>query len=113
MRGADIDGGDIAHHLVDPIVDEAARCLEEGVVDGPGAVDLAMVMGTGFPPFLGGPQSHADRDGLPTLISRLRRRAEHGEACEPAQLLQTLATGGRGFYSLEPGELQKAKEVTH
>jgi 3-hydroxyacyl-CoA dehydrogenase/enoyl-CoA hydratase/3-hydroxybutyryl-CoA epimerase len=36
------------------MVDEAARCLEENVVESPAQVDLAMLMGTGFPPFRGG-----------------------------------------------------------
>src|SRR2546427_8446342 len=37
------------------MINEAARCLEEEIVTDPADVDFAMVMGTGFAPFRGGP----------------------------------------------------------
>ena len=53
------------------MVNEAARCLEEGVVDSPADIDFAMVMGTGFAPFHGGPLRYADATGLREIVTTL------------------------------------------
>src|SRR5206468_325623 len=44
-----VDAGPTETRLVLPMINEAARCLESGLVAGPSQVDLAMVLGTGFP----------------------------------------------------------------
>jgi len=46
--------GEIVDRLILIMVNEAAKCLEEGVIERPGYLDIAMVMGTGFPAFRGG-----------------------------------------------------------
>lgn len=51
---------DIANHLAYLMSEEAARCLDEGIVDGPSDIDFAMVMGTGYAPFRGGPLHYSD-----------------------------------------------------
>lgn len=80
------------------IVNEAARCVEEGVVADAGQVDLAMILGAGFPPFRGGPLRYADALGLPTVVARLRAlRAEKGERFEPCALLVRTAESGGTF----------------
>jgi len=74
------------------MVNEAARCLEETVVESPAQVDLAMIMGTGFPPFRGGLLRHADVVGLPVVVDRLRALAQvHGARFEPCPLLVKMA----------------------
>ncbi|MDO3379152.1 3-hydroxyacyl-CoA dehydrogenase NAD-binding domain-containing protein [Geoalkalibacter halelectricus] len=71
------------------MVNEAARCLEEGVVGAPEDVDTGMIFGTGFPPFLGGPCRWADSLGLPTLVAELENlAAEHGSRFAPADWLR-------------------------
>ena len=66
----------------------------------PWVVDLAMVLGTGFAPFRGGPLRTADALGLPRVVGELEAlRREHGERFEPAPLLRERAKEGRGFYS--------------
>ena len=52
------------------MVNESARCLEEQIVTAPEDVDFAMIMGTGFAPFRGGPLRYADSLGR---SGRLRR----------------------------------------
>jgi 3-hydroxyacyl-CoA dehydrogenase/enoyl-CoA hydratase/3-hydroxybutyryl-CoA epimerase len=80
------------------MINEAARCLEEKVVEDAGMLDLAMVMGSGFPPFRGGPLRHADTLGLQRIESRLTAlRAEKGERFRPARLLSRLASEGETF----------------
>jgi 3-hydroxyacyl-CoA dehydrogenase/enoyl-CoA hydratase/3-hydroxybutyryl-CoA epimerase len=43
---------------------EALRALEDGVVDEPYKIDLAMIFGAGYPAFLGGPLRNIDREGV-------------------------------------------------
>lgn len=59
----------IADCLVLSMINEAVRCLDEGVAGAPSReaasqIDLGMVMGTGFPPFRGGPLFYADSLGV-------------------------------------------------
>lgn len=55
---------EIQDRLFLAMVAEAARCLEENVIDDAAQLDLAMIFGTGFPPFTGGPLRWADSIGL-------------------------------------------------
>jgi 3-hydroxyacyl-CoA dehydrogenase/enoyl-CoA hydratase/3-hydroxybutyryl-CoA epimerase len=90
----------ISERLVLVMVNEAARCLEEGVVEGAGKIDLAMIFGAGFPPFRGGLLRHADTFGLARAEQRLiALRAEKGDRFEPAALLSKLVAEGKTFTS--------------
>jgi 3-hydroxyacyl-CoA dehydrogenase/enoyl-CoA hydratase/3-hydroxybutyryl-CoA epimerase len=83
---------DIAWRLVLPMINEAARLLEEGVVDNTDAVDLAMVLGTGFAPFRGGLVHYADSVGMPAIVQRMQQlAAKSGPRFAPARLLRELA----------------------
>ena len=91
--------GAVESRLVLPMVNEAARCLEARLVRDPAAVDLAMVLGAGFPPFRGGLLRHADTLGIPTVIQSLDLLAQRlGTRFQPARLLHDLARAGRGFF---------------
>jgi 3-hydroxyacyl-CoA dehydrogenase/enoyl-CoA hydratase/3-hydroxybutyryl-CoA epimerase len=91
--------GAFESRLVLPMINEAARCLEANLVRDPAAVDLAMVLGAGFPPFRGGLLRHADTLGLPTVIQSLELFAGRlGTRFQPARLLLDLARSGRGFF---------------
>ncbi|MGD2114741.1 MAG: 3-hydroxyacyl-CoA dehydrogenase NAD-binding domain-containing protein [Acidobacteriota bacterium] len=81
-----------------PMVDEAARCLDEGIVRSPEELDLAMIFGTGFPPFRGGLCKYADDRGLDEIVETLDRLAgEVHERYRPSEALQRAAETG-GFY---------------
>lgn len=81
------------------MINEAARVLEDGVVDGPGDVDLGIITGAGFPPFRGGLLRYADTLGTDTVLARLDRyERELGPRFHPARLLQERVAEGRGFY---------------
>jgi 3-hydroxyacyl-CoA dehydrogenase/enoyl-CoA hydratase/3-hydroxybutyryl-CoA epimerase len=74
------------------MVNEAAWALEEGVVDTADQVDLAMIMGTGFPPFRGGLLRWADFEGLRRILDGLLRFEDtFGPRFAPAPLLKELA----------------------
>ena len=88
------------------MVNEAARCLEEEIVTEPTDVDFAMIMGTGFAPFRGGPLRYADGLGAEKVVGEMKRLAESGAAhFTPSALLQTLAAERRKFYA-EKGDRQ-------
>ena len=53
-----------AGYLAELMSNEAARCLDEGIVESAEAIDLAMVLGTGYAPFRGGPLHYADESKL-------------------------------------------------
>jgi 3-hydroxyacyl-CoA dehydrogenase/enoyl-CoA hydratase/3-hydroxybutyryl-CoA epimerase len=89
----------IESRLVLPMVNEAAFCLEDGVVPGPGKLDLAMILGTGFPPFRGGLLKWADSIGLPRVRSLLEELTERfGSRFEPARSIRRLADARGTFY---------------
>jgi 3-hydroxyacyl-CoA dehydrogenase/enoyl-CoA hydratase/3-hydroxybutyryl-CoA epimerase len=80
-------------------VNEAIRCLEEGVLRSPTDGDLGAVLGLGFPPFSGGPFHYADSLGLAALASKLQTLASaHGSRYAPAALLVERAREGRKFF---------------
>jgi len=89
----------IQERLVLAMINEAARCLDEDVVREPRDVDLAMVLGTGFPPFRGGLLRYADELGIPVVADRLNRLADaHGDRFRAAGLLRTMVRAERRFY---------------
>ena len=88
----------IANRLLDTMVNEAALALEEHVVARPEDVDLAMVFGTGFPPFRGGLLRYADAVGIGPIVERLARRQQEGAPAGPCGRLQQMALSGRSFY---------------
>jgi 3-hydroxyacyl-CoA dehydrogenase/enoyl-CoA hydratase/3-hydroxybutyryl-CoA epimerase len=90
----------IQERLVLLFVNEAMRCLDEGVLQSPTDGDLGAVLGLGFPPFRGGPFHYADSLGLAALETALRRLADaHGPRYTPAELLVTRARGGDAFFA--------------
>jgi 3-hydroxyacyl-CoA dehydrogenase/enoyl-CoA hydratase/3-hydroxybutyryl-CoA epimerase len=90
---------EMVNRLVDAMVNEAALALDERVAARPEDVDLAMVMGTGFPPFRGGLLRHADAAGIGAIVERLARRQQAGATGGPCGRLQRMALGGERFYT--------------
>jgi 3-hydroxyacyl-CoA dehydrogenase/enoyl-CoA hydratase/3-hydroxybutyryl-CoA epimerase len=92
----------IVRRTVLAMVNEAARCLEEGILRSPRDGDIGAVFGIGFPPFLGGPFRWVDRVGAAEIVRQLD--ALHRELApryEPAALLRAVAAEGRRFYPAE------------
>ncbi len=91
--------GDPRDRLVLIMVNEAARTLEEKVVEAAEDVDFGMIMGTGWSPFRGGPLRFADTLGIATVVSRLNNlRGRIGEYFAPCALLSMMAEKGVTFY---------------
>ena len=83
------------------MINEAARCLEEGVVDSADVVDIGMIMGTGFPPFHGGLLRYADGQGIENVVDILNELdAEFKDGrFKPCEYLLRLKREGKKFYS--------------
>ena len=81
------------------MLNETARCMEEGIIKDPADVDIGVIFGFGFPPFRGGLLQEADRHGLDWVVSRLEGyAARYGKRLEPAELLREMARTGERFY---------------
>jgi 3-hydroxyacyl-CoA dehydrogenase/enoyl-CoA hydratase/3-hydroxybutyryl-CoA epimerase len=81
------------------MLNETARCMEEGIIIDPADVDLGVIFGFGFPPFRGGLLREADRRGLAWVVERLEGfAAQHGRRLEPAELLREMARSGKTFH---------------
>ncbi len=98
-KASDPDPGRIADRTVLPMVNEAARCLEEEVVRSAAELDLAMIFGSGFPPFRGGLCRWADQEGLGQIVSTLERLAGTvSDRFLASDALRRTAEAG-GFYT--------------
>ena len=75
------------------MINEASLALEEELVEKPEDVDLAMIMGTGFPPFRGGLLRYVDTIGIDKVVEKLDTLyKEHGRHFECAPYLKNLAS---------------------
>jgi 3-hydroxyacyl-CoA dehydrogenase/enoyl-CoA hydratase/3-hydroxybutyryl-CoA epimerase len=93
-----LDEEDLARRLVLLMVNEAARCVEERVVDSPADADYGMILGTGFAPFRGGPLRFAEHLGLKKVVKELERLAKTEEKFLPCEILKKHARDGSRFY---------------
>ncbi len=88
----------IVERMMLPMLLECSRCLEDGIVETPTEVDLALVYGLGFPPFRGGIFRWADATGAPALLAAAEKNAALGALYAPTQQLRDLAATGKGFH---------------
>jgi 3-hydroxyacyl-CoA dehydrogenase/enoyl-CoA hydratase/3-hydroxybutyryl-CoA epimerase/3-hydroxyacyl-CoA dehydrogenase/enoyl-CoA hydratase/3-hydroxybutyryl-CoA epimerase/enoyl-CoA isomerase len=88
----------LVDRLMLPMLAEAVRALEDGVVRDARDVDLGLILGIGFPPFLGGLLFWADQCGLAKLVDRLRALEPLGPRYAPPRRLVELAAAGGTFY---------------
>ena len=93
-----ISKDEIIDRCILTMVNEAAKCLEEGVVENAKYLDMAMIMGAGFPAFRGGVLKYADNFGLSKIVKRLEEFSNHESRFEISQLLKDKATKGDKFY---------------
>ncbi len=90
---------ELQRRMVLLMVNEAARCLEEQVVNEAADVDFGMIMGAGFAPFRGGPLRFADANGVAQIHAELERLAAvGGPQFSPCELLKQMAATGKKFH---------------
>ncbi|MCP4669373.1 MAG: 3-hydroxyacyl-CoA dehydrogenase [Deltaproteobacteria bacterium] len=91
---------DIVDMMLGLGINEAALMIEQGICDRPQDMDLAMIYGTGFPPYRGGILRYADKWGLKNVYEKLLElEKQYGLRFEPADLIKEMAEKGKTFYS--------------
>lgn len=96
---ARLRSADIAERCLMMMLNEAARCLDEGIVHSPRDGDIGAVFGIGFPPFLGGPFRYMDKIGAVNVVARLSQLATcYGNRFSPCDRLQQMAKTGQTFW---------------
>lgn len=86
--------------MILPMVDEAARCLEEKIVRRPRDIDLATVLGIGFPAFRGGLLKYGDTLGSGNLLGQLTEiYALSSPHREVSNMIKKLAKDEGKFYA--------------
>jgi 3-hydroxyacyl-CoA dehydrogenase/enoyl-CoA hydratase/3-hydroxybutyryl-CoA epimerase/enoyl-CoA isomerase len=100
----DLSQEEIVLRMMLPMVVEAARCLEEGVAESAGDIDMSLVLGAGFPRHLGGPLRYADILGARQIVEACERLAHLGALYEPSSGLREMAErNGRYFDDADIG----------
>ena len=99
-RGATIlTRQELQERMVLVMLNEAARCMEEEVVSAPEDIDFAMIMGTGFAPFRGGPLRYTDALGIKHVVNRLEELASReNDRFAPCQVLRSMADNDGCWY---------------
>ncbi|MCG3724744.1 fatty acid oxidation complex subunit alpha FadJ [Vibrio cincinnatiensis] len=90
---------EIALRCVLPMLNEAVRCLDDGIIHSARDGDIGAIFGIGFPPFLGGPFRYMDQLGLKTLVEMMNQHAQkYGDHFAPCDGLVTRAGLDETFY---------------
>ncbi|HEY0139531.1 MAG TPA: 3-hydroxyacyl-CoA dehydrogenase NAD-binding domain-containing protein [Thermoanaerobaculia bacterium] len=93
------DARQVVERMILSMINEAALILDEKLVASAAELDLAMIMGTGFPPFRGGLMRYADSLGLPYIQARLDELATRvGPRYKASEPLKRLAEKDGKFY---------------
>lgn len=94
-----LDRFEMAERCVLQFVNEAIRCLGEGILRSPRDGDVGAIFGLGFPPFVGGPFRYVESQGLGKILERTEHYQERlGKRFEPAPALLEAVKAGRKFY---------------
>ncbi|MEO3879066.1 fatty acid oxidation complex subunit alpha FadJ [Rheinheimera fenheensis] len=94
-----LNSDEISSRCVVQMLNEAVRCLEEGIIASARDGDIGAIFGIGFPPFLGGPFRYIDQLGADKLVAQLRNlESRFGSRFAPANLLLQMAEQQQRFY---------------
>jgi 3-hydroxyacyl-CoA dehydrogenase/enoyl-CoA hydratase/3-hydroxybutyryl-CoA epimerase/3-hydroxyacyl-CoA dehydrogenase/enoyl-CoA hydratase/3-hydroxybutyryl-CoA epimerase/enoyl-CoA isomerase len=93
-----LDEPELTDRLFLPMLLEATRVLEEGIVREPSDVDMGLILGIGFPPFRGGILRWCDTVGAADVVERLARYAPLGKRYQPTESLLRIARAKELFY---------------
>ena len=82
------------------MINEAALCLQEGILSCARDGDIGAVFGLGFPPFTGGPFRYIDAVGAKTVVEKMKRlEGTFGPLYKPADIIKQMASKGRKFHT--------------
>lgn len=93
------DTAEIIDRLMLPLIFEAVRALEDGIVQGPAELDTALLLGLGLPAYLGGALKYADWLGAAQLVARAGRLSALGPMYRVPETLKRMLLTGDTFYN--------------
>lgn len=97
--GTNKDAKALAERCVVQMLNEAVRCLDDGIIASPRDGDIGAIFGIGFPPFLGGPFHYIDTLGAANLVKILESyQSQFGNRFEPCERLKTMARENVSFF---------------
>jgi 3-hydroxyacyl-CoA dehydrogenase len=96
-----IGDDEILERCIYPMINEAAKILDEKKAIRPSDIDVVWVNGYGWPVYRGGPMHYGDQIGLDKLLAKMKQfQATMGDAFKPAPLLEKLAAEGKKFADM-------------
>ncbi len=95
----EFDTAEIIERMMVAMVNETVRCLEDNIVASAAEADMAMIMGIGFPPFIGGPCRYVDQVGVAKFVALCDKYAALGKGYEAPQMLRDMAANNTKFYA--------------
>ncbi|PXF63754.1 fatty acid oxidation complex subunit alpha FadJ [Kangiella spongicola] len=94
-----IDANEIAERGLLIMANEAARCLDDGIIRSARDGDIGAIFGIGFPPFHGGPFRYMDKLGIDKVVERLEYYQKlHGDRFAPAEILVKMKDNSETFH---------------
>ncbi len=94
----EISDEDIISRMMIPMATELARCLQEGIVETAAEADMALVYGTGFPPFRGGVFRWLDSIGAKNFCDLTEKFSTLGALYVVPDNIKALAANNQKFY---------------
>lgn len=89
---------EIIERLMLPMIIEASLCLEEGVAESPEEIDLALILGLGFPRHAGGPLKYADWLGLERVVERCDAYSGLGPLYASTERMRSMGKKGERYF---------------
>ncbi len=94
----EISDEDIVARMMIPMATELTRCLDEGIVETAAEADMALVYGTGFPPFRGGVFRWIDSIGAQAFCDIAAKFSDLGALYVAPESLKAKAANHQKFY---------------
>jgi enoyl-CoA hydratase / long-chain 3-hydroxyacyl-CoA dehydrogenase len=100
-RDLNLSEQEMQDRIISRFVNEAAKCLEDEIIENPVVGDIGLVFGTGFAPFRGGPFRYLDQVGVAKYVGMMNGFADkYGAQFEPCQILKDYAAADKKFHKL-------------
>lgn len=94
-----ISQSDMRDRVMLAMINESSRCLQEKIVNEPATLDMALIMGIGFPPFRGGLLKYTDELGIDYVANKLKElQTTHGARFEPSELILDMQRNNKKFF---------------
>jgi 3-hydroxyacyl-CoA dehydrogenase/enoyl-CoA hydratase/3-hydroxybutyryl-CoA epimerase/enoyl-CoA isomerase len=94
----DFSDQEIIERMMLPLIVEAAHALEDGVVATAAELDMALLLGIGFPRYLGGALKYADWLGPKKVLAMTEKYAHLGGQYQATAAMRVLAEKNGRFY---------------